>query len=67
MRFKTGLHLGRLCTEEIHIWGSREWGSPIIEHVLETRVPSVFALHQSEFGKETVRELPGEWHNDCRG
>ena len=42
-------------------------GSPIIEHVLETRVPSVFALHQSEFGKETVRELPGEWHNDCRG
>lgn len=67
VRFNTGLHFGRLCTEEIHMWGNK---SPVIEHVLETWVPLCsisVCVTPSWFGEETVRELSGEWHNNGHG
>lgn len=43
VRFKTGLHFGRLCISEIHVLGYK---SPGIKCVFETIVPSVSASHQ---------------------
>lgn len=39
--------------------------SPVIEHVLETRVLTV--LYKLVWRERTVREPLGQWHNDDRG